>query len=203
MCIEFYRSVVKNVYKLSWYIHISDRQSLYLVCERQVEVQHLATQLPFCLVLHVWHLNLDCNRSLKENKGQIKKINKWPWCNSYKIFIASECTQKSLLQHCTLFLRRNSSSGIRLSSVFIFLLEGSSSCGGGGWAGGMGAETVLGGWGTGGAGTNAEKQKQFINYNKIIINIFEGTLCIFFVQNWPKNTWKKYFFFLKIYWFVT
>lgn len=61
----------------------------------------------------------------------------------------------------TLFLRRNSSSGIRLSSVFIFLLTGSSSWGGGGcgWDGGAGAE--LGGCGTGGAGTNAVRRSSY------------------------------------------
>lgn len=69
---------------------------------------------------------------------------------------------KLVITAITLFLRKNSSSGIKLSSVFIFLLEGSSSWGGGGWAGGRGAETVLGGWGTGGAGTNAAKMKSQI-----------------------------------------
>lgn len=63
----------------------------------------------------------------------------------------------------TLFLRRNSSSEIRLSSVFIFLVTGSSSWGGGGWDGGAGAE--LGGCGTGGAGTNAERRIRHLIYH--------------------------------------
>lgn len=62
----------------------------------------------------------------------------------------------------TLFLRRNSSSGIRLSSDFIFLLTGSSSRGGGGWIGGAG--TTLGGCGTGGAGTNAIEKGRYLNW---------------------------------------
>lgn len=55
----------------------------------------------------------------------------------------------------TLFLRRNSSSGMRLSSVFSFLDGGSSSIGGGGCTGGIGAGAGTGA--TGGAGTKATK----------------------------------------------
>lgn len=55
----------------------------------------------------------------------------------------------------TLFLRRNSSSGMRLSSVFSFLEAGSSSMGGGGWTGGIGAGAGTGA--TGGAGTKAAR----------------------------------------------
>lgn len=54
-----------------------------------------------------------------------------------------------------LFLRRNSSSGMRLSSVFSFLEAGSSSMGGGGWTGGIGAGAGTGA--TGGAGTKAAR----------------------------------------------
>ena len=57
-----------------------------------------------------------------------------------------------------LFLRRNSSSGMRLSSVFSFLDAGSSSMGGGGWTGGMGAGAGTGA--TGGAGTKAAGQER-------------------------------------------
>jgi len=53
----------------------------------------------------------------------------------------------------TLFLRRNSSSGIKLSSLFSFFETGSSSMGGGGWTGGIGAGEGTGA--PGGAGTNA------------------------------------------------
>lgn len=60
----------------------------------------------------------------------------------------------TLVSH-TLFLRRNSSSGTRLSSVFSFLEAGSSSMGGGGWTGGIGAGAGTGA--TGGAGTNAAR----------------------------------------------
>lgn len=54
-----------------------------------------------------------------------------------------------------MFLRRNSSSGMRLSSVFSFLDGGSSSIGGGGCTGGIGAGAGTGA--TGGAGTKAAK----------------------------------------------
>lgn len=39
---------------------------IYLVCERQCEVQHLSTQFPFSLVLHVGNLNLYHNGTLKK-----------------------------------------------------------------------------------------------------------------------------------------
>ena len=57
----------------------------------------------------------------------------------------------------TLFLRRNSSSGMRLSSVFSFLDGGSSSIGGGGCTGGIGAGAGTGA--TGGAGTKAARTR--------------------------------------------
>lgn len=64
----------------------------------------------------------------------------------------------STLGSRALFLRRNSSSGMRLSSVFSFLEAGSSSMGGGGWTGGMGAGAGTGA--TGGAGTKAVGQER-------------------------------------------
>lgn len=66
-------------------------------------------------------------------------------------------TMAGTLVSLTLFLRRNSSSGTRLSSVFSFLEAGSSSMGGGGWTGGIGAGAGTGA--TGGAGTNAARTR--------------------------------------------
>lgn len=66
-------------------------------------------------------------------------------------------TTGSMLGPHTLFLRRNSSSGMRLSSVFSFLEVGSSSIGGGGCTGGIGAGAGTGA--TGGAGTKAARTR--------------------------------------------
>lgn len=119
----------------------------------------MSTQFPFRLVLHVGNLNLYRNRTLKIIhecyiiSGEKKLHGRTP--GGAIIHHKQLCDKCVCARVCTLVLRRNSSSGIRLSSVFIFLLTGSSSCGIGGWAGGMGAGGALGGWGTGGAGTNA------------------------------------------------
>ena len=52
----------------------------------------------------------------------------------------------------TLFRLRNISSGIRFSSVFVFLVGGSSSCGGGGGLGGIGIGWPIWGPNPGGPG---------------------------------------------------
>lgn len=50
------------------------------------------------------------------------------FCVNYSVNVTVlKYTVKFVIAAATLFLRKNSSSGIRLSSVFIFLLEGSSS----------------------------------------------------------------------------
>ncbi len=42
----------------------------YLICERDGEIQHLAIQLPFGLVLHVGDLYFDCHGTLERGKKQ-------------------------------------------------------------------------------------------------------------------------------------
>lgn len=124
----------------------------YLISKRNSEIQHLATQLPFTLVLHVGNLHFNCHRPLGRNKRT----------TLYQFCLDPDQTEITQGSKQTLFLRRNSSSGIRLSSDFIFLLTGSSSRGGGGWIGGAG--TTLGGCGTGGAGTNAMEKGRYLNW---------------------------------------
>lgn len=123
----------------------------YLISKRNSEIQHLATQFPFTLILHVGNLHFNCHGTLGRNKRTMKQI-----C------LDTDATAMNQASKQTLFLRRNSSSGIRLSSDFIFLLTGSSSRGGGGWIGGAG--TTLGGCGTGGAGTNATEKSRYLNW---------------------------------------
>lgn len=45
----------------------------YLVCERDSEIQHLAIQLPFSLVLHVGDLYFNCHWTLERKENQVKK----------------------------------------------------------------------------------------------------------------------------------
>lgn len=40
----------------------------YLICKWDSEIQNLAVQFPFSLVLHVGDLNFDCHRTLERKK---------------------------------------------------------------------------------------------------------------------------------------
>lgn len=48
-------------------------QRAYLICEWDREVQYLAIQLPFGLILHVGDLNFNSNRAL-ERVGSIDRV---------------------------------------------------------------------------------------------------------------------------------
>lgn len=43
----------------------------YLIGKRDGEIQHLAAQLPFGLVLHVGNLHFNCHRTLRRNKRRL------------------------------------------------------------------------------------------------------------------------------------
>lgn len=52
----------------------------HLISKRNGEIQHLAAQLPFALVLHVGNLHLNCHRTLGEGgKTQEQRCNKSVW----------------------------------------------------------------------------------------------------------------------------
>lgn len=62
-----------------------------LISEWDGEIQHLAVQLPFSLVLHVRDLNFNCNRTLSDGKifSSAKKV-----VNTNKLIYTLESDQE-------------------------------------------------------------------------------------------------------------